>query len=195
LGQKSLVKKNNRSLVWETVILSLFAQFVIIWGLCDNLGRYSIYYAQHLQHKSRTNPVMIAIIDNLDKVYIPDLDKYSVVKDWKDNRDTVKNKAGNIEYDFYSKSINYRPDLKKPMYFQTISKSREKDEYIYIYDDAQDKPVTLSFDNAGVSLSNFDEKKIQIYQNIFYGNIVKYRKKPILNFQIIYNFLNESRFN
>jgi hypothetical protein len=36
-----------------------------------NLGKYSVYYVQHLPHKAGTNPVMVAVFNNLDTIYIP----------------------------------------------------------------------------------------------------------------------------
>ena len=70
-------KKIVLFLVFPLVLLIL-----LLWTFLSiekNLHAYSIYYAQHVPHRTGTDPVMCAVIDNLDNIYIPELNKKSHV--------------------------------------------------------------------------------------------------------------------
>lgn len=89
-------KKKHRTLVVAVSIsfsvIFLFVALIYIWL---NLGKYSVYYAQHLPHKVGTNPVMVAVFNNLDAIYIPNANydvPFGGVR--------VKTSEGDIDYRF-----------------------------------------------------------------------------------------------
>ncbi|MDR0300184.1 MAG: hypothetical protein LBI13_08965 [Streptococcaceae bacterium] len=79
----------------------------------DNLAKYSVYYASNLPHKQGTDPELVAIIENLDKIYIPNLDKSSRVDNFLGGDNYIYSKGKKYQYFYDRKQISY---YKNPSY-------------------------------------------------------------------------------
>ncbi|MDR0299459.1 MAG: hypothetical protein LBI13_05180 [Streptococcaceae bacterium] len=81
-----MVKKQSkfsiRIIVLFSILVGLFMSLAPLAQLAkDNLAKYSVYYAGNLPHKKGTDPELVAILENLDKIYIPNLDENTRVDD------------------------------------------------------------------------------------------------------------------
>ncbi|MFK5277694.1 hypothetical protein ACI3RH_13480, partial [Lactococcus lactis] len=90
------VKKKRKVLIITfSVCFTVNLSLVVLFQGWVNLGKYSVYYAQHLPHKVGTNRVMVAVFNNLDAIYIPNAN-YNVPF----GGVRVKTSEGDIEYRF-----------------------------------------------------------------------------------------------
>ena len=103
----SMVKKRRGKFrkVFLPILIFIVSVLIIIGYGHHNFRVYSIYYAQNIPHKSGTAPVMCAVIDNLNSIYIPNLNEKSRYDNWRDVVNTVSDRTGVIEYDFVNNSI------------------------------------------------------------------------------------------
>ena len=88
-------KKHCTLVVAGSISFSIILLFIALIYVWLNLGKYSVYYAQHLPHKVGTNPVMVAVFNNLDAIYIPNANydvPFGGVR--------VKTSEGDIDYRF-----------------------------------------------------------------------------------------------
>ncbi|MDU0400506.1 hypothetical protein LMG8526HA_01390 [Lactococcus lactis] len=178
-----------------------------IWS---NLEQYSIYYAQHLPHKTETDPVMVAVISNLDSIDIPN------AKDNGGNGLILKEGATEIFYYFDIDglkssyiSIDYNDNPEVNIIFKRASIPKYRYEIDYIKDGNTqayyfDKSARLKeiqkwkkTDYEGISQAITDSslKNVKNYQNQLYGELVKQREVPKINLQSLYNLVNEGKFN
>lgn len=189
-----------------------------------NLRVYSIYYAQNIPHKPGTDPVMCAVIDNLDSIYIPNLDEKSRYDNWKDVVNTASDKSGQVTYDFIRSSINV--ELSRTAQF-SICLARydligKKGKYRIIYSTGKSgtdfyhfetqESQCLSFNSSGrlisilslgnegdytvrQNITNLSLKNIENLKRDAYSIIVKKSQAPLINLQMLYNWLNYKRFN
>ena len=102
-----MVKKRRRKFlkVFLPIIIFILSLLLIFLYGHHNLRVYSIYYAQNIPHKSGTDPVMCAVIDNLNGIYIPNLDEKSHYDNWRDVVNTISDRTGRVEYDFVNRNI------------------------------------------------------------------------------------------
>ncbi|MFQ6365284.1 hypothetical protein [Lactococcus lactis] len=191
-------KKNYRPLIILGSVGIFFVLFItILINGWINLGKYSVYYAQNLPHKTGTNPVMVAVFNNTDSIYIP-----------------------NAEYDEWSggykvrneyQTIYYKPgDIRDPGYI-SIEKGGEQQLYLCngsiseysLTDFHETKIYNFSSNGTLVSLGTSentssptikDREIVNEKLKEMYGPIVSHRKVPKINLQFIYNFVNEGKF-
>jgi len=194
-------KKKHRTLVVEVSIsfsvIFLFVALIYIWL---NLGKYSVYYAQHLPHKVGTNPVMVAVFNNLDAIYIPNANydvPFGGVR--------VKTSEGDIDYRFEGLKNNDISVFKKG----ELSFSLKPEAGGLVLIDFV-TPYTYNFNSKGefISVTYSEETTPKTIKptlqyiiivkeklNEMYGFIVSHRQAPKINLQWIYNLFNYWRFN
>ncbi|MDR0299897.1 MAG: hypothetical protein LBI13_07480 [Streptococcaceae bacterium] len=171
----------------------------------DNLAKYSVYYAGNLPHKKGTDPELVAIIDNLDKIYIPNLDENSRVDDELDAKNYIYSVNKKYQYDFIFPEIKYKdsvvewdfdkyedPGNRKIFCIVIYPLSNSKREY---FDSKGTPTYVLERDGSKHSPIQSDLKDIKEKREILIGNIIKTKQKPPINLQFIYNYLNKSKFN
>ncbi|WP_257589840.1 hypothetical protein [Lactococcus lactis] len=194
-------KKKHRTLVVAVSIsfsvIFLFVALIYIWL---NLGKYSVYYAQHLPHKVGTNPVMVAVFNNLDAIYIPNANydvPFGGVR--------VKTSEGDIDYRFEGLKDNDISVFKKG----ELSFSLKPEAGGLVLIDFV-TPYTYNFNSKGefISVTYSEETTPKTIKptlqyiiivkeklNEMYGFIVSHRQAPKINLQWIYNLFNYWRFN
>jgi hypothetical protein len=194
-------KKKHRTLVVAVSIsfsvIFLFVALIYIWL---NLGKYSVYYAQHLPHKVGTNPVMVAVFNNLDAIYIPNANydvPFGGVR--------VKTSEGDIDYRFEGLKNNDISVFKKG----ELSFSLKPEAGGLVLIDFV-TPYTYNFNSKGefISVTYSEETTPKTIKptlqyiiivkeklNEMYGFIVSHRQAPKINLQWIYNLFNYWRFN
>lgn len=94
-------KKRKVLIITFSVCFTVNLSLVVLFQGWVNLGKYSVYYAQHLPHKVGTNRVMVAVFNNLDAIYIPNANynvSFGGVR--------VKTSEGDIDYRFEGLKIN-----------------------------------------------------------------------------------------
>lgn len=194
-------KKKHRTLVVAVSIsfsvIFLFVALIYIWL---NLGKYSVYYAQHLPHKVGTNPVMVAVFNNLDAIYIPNANydvPFGGVR--------VKTSEGDIDYRFEGLKNNDISVFKKgELSFSLKPEAGGLDLIDFV------TPYTYNFNSKGefISVTYSEETTPKTIKptlqyiiivkeklNEMYGFIVSHRQAPKINLQWIYNLFNYWRFN
>lgn len=194
-------KKKHRTLVVAVSIsfsvIFLFVALIYIWL---NLGKYSVYYAQHLPHKVGTNPVMVAVFNNLDAIYIPNANydvPFGGVR--------VKTSEGDIDYRFEGLKNNDISVFKKgELSFSLKPGAGGLDLIDFV------TPYTYNFNSKGefISVTSSEETTPKTIKptlqdiiivkeklNEMYGFIVSHRQAPKINLQWIYNLFNYWRFN
>ena len=185
-------------------------------GVHHNIRVYSIFYAFHVPHKKNTNPILCAVSDNLSKIYIPNLDEKTRRDDFFDNDYEVEDMSHNITYYFYNPTISCT--LSKSNYLELCPASSfygpfpRSAKYAITYTHSENEGVSICFDSEGrlLQVAEMDKnnaftlklqmtpnilKQTKNYEEILYGNIVQERKRPIVNLQWLYNWLNYKRFN
>ncbi|KSU19496.1 hypothetical protein LMG9449_0727 [Lactococcus lactis subsp. lactis] len=194
-------KKKHRTLfVAVSISFSVIFLFVALIYIWLNLGKYSVYYAQHLPHKVGTNPVMVAVFNNLDAIYIPNANydvPFGGVR--------VKTSEGDIDYRFEGLKNNDISVFKKgELSFSLKPEAGGLDLIDFV------TPYTYNFNSKGefISVTYSEETTPKTIKptlqyiiivkeklNEMYGFIVSHRQAPKINLQWIYNLFNYWRFN
>ncbi|MDR0299899.1 MAG: hypothetical protein LBI13_07490 [Streptococcaceae bacterium] len=209
MGKKSLVKKSKfstRKIVFISVIMGLFMSLAPLAQLAkDNLAKYSVYYAGNMPHKAGTDPELVAIIDNLDKIYIPNLDENSRVVDELDAKNYISSKNRNYQYDFLTYSIDFQNKNMEYILYRRPNSSKTERTYILTkWEGSSSIAETIGVDGTLISIydtkneyypKTIDLLKFEEEKNKILGNIIKAKQKPSINLQFIYNYLNQSKFN
>ncbi|MDR0299892.1 MAG: hypothetical protein LBI13_07455 [Streptococcaceae bacterium] len=201
---KKRSKFSTRKIIFISLIVGLFMSLVLLSFLVkDNLAKYSVYYAGNLPHKSGTNPELVAIIDNLDKIYIPNLDESThTIEGGLSSREYVYSRDRKYEYSFYESEINYKntkveldfesTDEKDVAFLITEYGKNSRDYHI----DSNGKLIYITKNSSKRYNPNAEEvKNFEKNKGILFGNIIKAKQKPSVNLQFIYNYLNEPKFN
>jgi hypothetical protein len=187
-------------------MMGLFMMFVPLSLLAkDNLAKYSVYYAGNLPHKNGTDPELVAIIDNLDKIYIPNLDKSSRVDNFLGGDNYIYSNGKKYQYFYDAKQINYKDSFNE-LQIEKNWYSKETNKIYYLYFMLGKDYITEFFDSTGkitlfeknddlYKVTKVDLKKFKESKDILIGNIIKAKQKPVINLQFIYNYLNQSKFN
>ena len=223
----SMVKKRRGKFrkVFLPILIFIVSVLIIIGYGHHKFRVYSIYYAQNIPHKSGTAPVMCAVIDNLNSIYIPNLNEKSRYDNWRDVVNTVSDRTGVIEYDFVNNSIligKTFEDLegisplnqdkfisginmytrKKIGYVLNfnITKNKLIKEYkVYYSNQGRFEKISIIENNAEKGVNAVEYKNnlatISKLQQKLYGSIIQKRKIPLINLQMLYNWLNYKRFN
>lgn len=193
-------KKHHTLVVAGSISFSIIFLFVALIYVWLNLGKYSVYYAQHLPHKAGTNPVMVAVFDNLDAIYIPNANydvPFGGVR--------VKTSEGDIDYRFEGLKNNDISVFKKgELSFSLKPGAGGLDLIDFV------TPYTYNFNSKGefISVTSSEETTPKTIKptlqdiiivkeklNEMYGFIVSHRQAPKINLQWIYNLFNYWRFN
>jgi hypothetical protein len=172
----------------------------------DNLAKYSVYYAGNLPHKVGTDPELVAVIDNLDKIYIPNLDQSTKVVDEFSAKNYISSKNRLYQYDFLTHTIYYKKNNEENYLYKNKSSDKKQVGYVLTLWKGEDSQVkTIDLDGRLIYLLDSDEKKnnpknsdllnFEKEKELLFGNIIKTKQKPSINLQFIYNYLNESKFN
>lgn len=216
-------KKIVLFLVFPLVLLIL-----LLWTFLSiekNLHAYSIYYAQHVPHRTGTDPVMCAVIDNLSKIYIPNFDEKSHYDNWRDVVNSVRDRTCMIEYDFVNNSIligkNFensegisplnqdkfisginiytRKKIGYVLNFNITKNKLIKEYKVYYSNQGRFEKISIIENNAEKGVNAVEYKNnlatISKLQQKLYGPIIQKRKIPLINLQMLYNWLNYKRFN
>ncbi|WP_429247548.1 hypothetical protein ACQSL2_05480 [Lactococcus lactis subsp. lactis] len=193
-------KKHHTLVVAGSISFSIIFLFVALIYVWLNLGKYSVYYAQHLPHKAGTNPVMVAVFNNLDAIYIPNANydvPFGGVR--------VKTSEGDIDYRFEGLKNNDISVFKKgELSFSLKPGAGGLDLIDFV------TPYTYNFNSKGefISVTSSEETTPKTIKptlqdiiivkeklNEMYGFIVSHRQAPKINLQWIYNLFNYWRFN
>ncbi|MDG4963336.1 hypothetical protein OGZ33_03645 [Lactococcus lactis] len=193
-------KKHCTLVVAGSISFSIILLFIALIYVWLNLGKYSVYYAQHLPHKVGTNPVMVAVFNNLDAIYIPNANydvPFGGVR--------VKTSEGDIDYRFEGLKNNDISVFKKgELSFSLKPEAGGLD----LIDFAT--PYTYNFNSKGefISVTYSEETTPKTIKptlqyiiivkeklNEMYGFIVSHRQASKINLQWIYNLFNYWRFN
>ncbi|WP_259764892.1 hypothetical protein [Lactococcus lactis] len=204
-------KKRKVLIITFSVCFTVNLSLVVLFNGWVNLGKYSVYYAQHLPHKAGTNPVMVAVFNNLDAIYIPNAN-YNVPfggAEVKTTKDTISYffEPLKASYIYVEKSSTADPTLvfeqsRSSNYVYCIKNITDGYSYSYYFTgkgELKAKTKALytytSYDEIACPLIKQDFSQIKFFQNELYGTIVAHRQIPKINLQWIYNLLNERKFN
>ena len=168
---------------------------------------------------------MCAVIDNLNSIYIPNLNEKSRYDNWRDVVNTVSDRTGVIEYDFVNNSIligktfedleGISP-LNQDKFISGINMyTRKKIGYVLNFNITKNKLIKeykFYYSNQGrfekiFIIENNTEKGFSVteyknnlatiskLQQKLYGSIIQKSQVPLINLQMLYNWLNYKRFN
>ncbi|MDR0299129.1 MAG: hypothetical protein LBI13_03485 [Streptococcaceae bacterium] len=203
---KKRIQFSTRKIIFISVIMGLFMSLAPLAQLAkDNLAKYSVYYAGNLPHKEGTDPELVAILDNLDKIYIPNLDESTRMDDDFSANHYIYSINRKYQYVFDTLEIDYK-DSNIEWSINKNENSGEKKSYCIViyplsdsereYFDSRGEPTyVLERDGSKHSPSQSDLKDIKEKREILIGNIIRTKQKPVINLQFIYDYLNKSKFN
>jgi hypothetical protein len=173
----------------------------------DNLAKYSVYYAGNLPHKEGTDPELVAIIDNLDKIYIPNLDENSRVVDEFSAKNYISSKNRLYQYDFLTSSIDFQNGDTEYILYKMENFNKTQTTYVLtkrnnlgsigetIGTDGHLNSIYENINDHEYYPQKADLLKFEKEKESIFGNIIKAKQKPVINLQFIYNYLNQSKFN
>ena len=138
------------------------------WYVKRNLTEYSVYYAMHVEHSKGTHPDFAMVIDNMDTIKQPKVDKVVYRPD--------SGVSGAFSGRVYIYNEAYSVDGKTPELYMGYG----DDAYIYI-------------DNRGIRI---DEKATSDELYKYFGFLIKANnKEPKINLQWLFNKKYYKRFN
>lgn len=138
------------------------------WYVKRNLTEYAVYYAIHIEHAKGTHPDFAMVIDNMDTIKQPKVDKVIYRPE--------SGKEGAFSGRVYIYNEAYSVDGKTPELYMGYG----DDAYIYI-------------DNRGIRI---DEKATSDELYKYFGFLIKANnKEPKINLQWLFNKKYYKRFN
>ena len=138
------------------------------WYVKRNLTEYAVYYAIHIEHAKGTHPDFAMVIDNMDTIKQPKVDKVVYRPD--------SGVSGAFSGGVYIYNEAYSVDGKTPELYMGYG----DDAYIYI-------------DNRGIRI---DEKATSDELYKYFGFLIKANnKEPKINLQWLFNKKYYKRFN
>lgn len=138
------------------------------WYVKRNLTEYAVYYAIHIEHAKGTHPDFAMVIDNMDTIKQPKVDKVVYRPD--------SGVSGAFSGRVYIYNEAYSVDGKTPELYMGYG----DDAYIYI-------------DNRGIRI---DEKATSDELYKYFGFLIKANnKEPKINLQWLFNKKYYKRFN
>jgi hypothetical protein len=66
---KSYLKEHKKRVIFFSLAFVLF----FAWYIPHNLEVNSVWYASHMKHSKNTDPVLVEVMDNLNKIYLPNV--------------------------------------------------------------------------------------------------------------------------
>ncbi|KSU12099.1 hypothetical protein LMG8526HA_01392 [Lactococcus lactis] len=194
-------KKRKVLIIMFSVCFTVILSLVVLFQGWVNLGKYSVYYAQHLSHKAGTNPVMVAVFNNMEYIYLPNEQSYAAAgirKIKNNNKDEIYFQAEDIRD---PGNITIWAGEKLKLYFY-------KGGWGYILSDFNGPKYNFASNGKFISVTPATETAPETIKptpqdtivvneqlNEMYGQIVAHRQVPKINLQWLYNLLNERKFN
>lgn len=157
----------------------LITGLLLYWIGYDNLKKNSVYYAKQLPRGEGEEPELILLIENLEYVYLPDIDGIEYRMDGTNAIIDLKNnqkKFGNI----YSNETEYRYVNSKEIYYRF----NKHMELIFVMDK----------DYRYIDISTIDQEKLIEEIKDFTNPIIEAQREPFINLQFLFNWLHEEEF-
>ena len=158
----------KRMLIITCCLLVGVGVVFVRWYVKRNLTEYVVYYAMHIEHSKGTHPDFAMVIDNMDTIKQPKVDKVVYRPD--------SGVSGAFSGRVYIYNEAYSVDGKTPELYMGYG----DDAYIYI-------------DNRGIRI---DEKATSDELYKYFGFLIKANnKEPKINLQWLFNKKYYKRFN
>jgi hypothetical protein len=189
--QNKLLRK---ALVITCCLLVGVGVVFVRWYVKRNLTEYVVYYAIHIEHAKGTHPDFAMVIDNMDTIKQPKVDKVVYRPD--------SGLSGAFSGRVYIYNEAYSIDGKTPEIYMGHG---DDDAYIYI----DNRGIIYEFDKAfklrrasdydthdEIDIHTIDEKAISDELYKYFGFLIKANdKKPKINLQWLFNKKYHKRFN
>ena len=189
-----LSKLIKRMLIITCCLLVGVGVVFVRWYVKRNLTEYSVYYAIHIEHSKGTHPDFAMVIDNMDTIKQPKVDKVVYRPD--------SGLSGAFSGRVYIYNEAYSVDGKTPELYMGYG---DDDAYIYI----DNRGISYEFDKAfklrrasdydthdEIDIHTIDEKAISDELYKYFGFLIKANdKKPKINLQWLFNKKYYKRFN
>lgn len=184
----------KRMLIITCCLLVGVGVVFVRWYVKGNLTENSVYYAMHIEHSKGTHPDFAMVIDNMNTIKQPKVDKVVYRPE--------SGKEGAFSGRVYIYNEAYSVDGKTPEIYMG-----HDDESAYVYID--NRGIRYEFDKAfklrrvsdydtydEIDIHTIDEKAIgdELYK--YFGFLIKANdKKPKINLQWLFNKKYYKRFN
>ena len=190
-----LSKLLKRMLIITCCLLVGVGVVFVRWYVKRNLTEYVVYYAMHIEHSKGTHPDFAMVIDNMDTIKQPKVDKVVYRPD--------SGLSGAFSGRVYIYNEAYSVDGKTPELY--MGYGDDDDAYIYI----DNRGIRYEFDKAfklrrasdydtydEIDIHTIDEKAISDELYKYFGFLIKANdKKPKVNLQWLFNKKYYKRFN
>lgn len=190
-----LSKLIKRMLIITCCLLVGVGVVFVRWYVKGNLTENSVYYAMHIEHSKGTHPDFAMVIDNMNTIKQPKVDKVVYRPE--------SGKEGAFSGRVYIYNEAYSVDGKTP----EIYMGYDDDESAYVYID--NRGIRYEFDKAfklrraydddsddEIDIHTIDEKAISDELYKYFGFLIKANdKKPEINLQWLFNKKYYKRFN
>ena len=190
-----LSKLLKRMLIITCCLLVGVGVVFVRWYVKGNLTDNSVYYAMHIEHSKGTHPDFAMVIDNMDTIKQPKVDKVVYRPD--------SGLSGAFSGRVYIYNEAYSVDGKTPELY--MGYGDDDDAYIYI----DNRGIRYEFDKAfklrraydddsddEIDKHTIDEKAISDELYKYFGFLIKANdKKPRINLQWFFNKKYYKRFN
>ncbi|UQF81388.1 MAG: hypothetical protein M3I20_08140 [Mogibacterium diversum] len=189
-----LSKLLKRMLIITCCLLVGVGVVFVRWYVKGNLTDNSVYYAMHIEHSKGTHPDFAMVIDNMDTIKQPKVDKVVYRPD--------SGLSGAFSGRVYIYNEAYSVDGKTPELYMGHG---DDDAYIYI----DNRGISYEFDESfklrrasdydthdEIDIHTVDEKAISDELYKYFGFLIKANdKKPRINLQWFFNKKYYKRFN
>ena len=190
-----LSKLLKRMLIITCCLLVGVGVVFVRWYIKGNLIENSVYYAIHIEHAKGTHPDFAMVIDNMNTIKQPKVDKVVYRPE--------SGKEGAFSGRVYIYNEAYSVDGKTPELY--MGYGDDDDAYIYI----DNRGIRYEFDKAfklrraydddsddEIDIHTIDEKAISDELYKYFGFLIKANdKKPKINLQWLFNKKCYKRFN
>ena len=185
----------KRMLIITCCLLVGVGVVFVRWYVKGNLTENSVYYAMHIEHSKGTHPDFAMVIDNMNTIKQPKVDKVVYRPE--------SGKEGAFSGRVYIYNEAYSVDGKTPELY--MGYGDDDDAYIYI----DNRGIRYEFDKAfklrrasdydthdEIDIHTVDEKAISDELYKYFGFLIKANdKKPRINLQGLFNKKYYKRFN
>ena len=185
----------KRMLIITCCLLVGVGVVFVRWYVKGNLTENSVYYAMHIEHSKGTHPDFAMVIDNMNTIKQPKVDKVVYRPE--------SGKEGAFSGRVYIYNEAYSVDGKTPELY--MGYGDDDDAYIYI----DNRGIRYEFDKAfklrrasdydthdEIDIHTVDEKAISDELYKYFGFLIKANdKKPRINLQWFFNKKYYKRFN
>lgn len=145
-----------------------------------NLLSNSVYYAQRMPHKERTEPDLVMLIENMGSIYTP---KIEGIRYDNDGRNFIENSTN-----LTGKPTNFSE-------FDGGYGYSDKNDVSYKFDKNFKLEWALDKDYKKIDLATIDETKIKGEIRETLKPILDLQSKPLINLQWLFNMRYQDRFN